>query len=290
MTMTCCRFAGRALRCGARPAVLAALVLTGCATPPQRLDAEAASLGFTRSVVAGTGFRHVVFANGRPATGGSLHVYLEGDGAPYVDRWTVAADPTPREPLMLRLMALDPGSAVYLGRPCYAGLAADPPCTPFDWTLGRFSDGVVGSLARVVERLKAESGATSLALFGHSGGGTLAVLLGARLPDVRRIVTLAGNLDIDAWTDLHDYTRLTGSLNPVHGGSLPSDIEQQHFAGARDRVVPPGLIEAAATRLGSPGVIVVSDVTHTSGWGRRWPAILVGHRNRDESARSQRNS
>jgi NADH-quinone oxidoreductase subunit D len=38
--------------------------------------------------------------------------------------------------------------------------------------------------------------------------------------------------DIDAWADLHDYTRLTGSLNPVHGGPLPSDIEQQHFAGA----------------------------------------------------------
>jgi pimeloyl-ACP methyl ester carboxylesterase len=257
--------------------LLASLLLAGCATPAERMDVEARSSGYARNVVQGSGFRHVVYANGRHAAGGVLHVYIDGDGSPYLDRWTVAADPTPRNPLMLRLMALDSAPAVYVGRPCYAGLATDPPCSPLDWTLGRFSERVVDSLATVIEQQRAATGASGLALFGHSGGGTLAVLIAARLPDVRRVITLAGNLDPDAWADLHEYTRLTASLNPVRLGPLPITIEQLHFAGARDRVMPPALIETAAGQLGARGVAVLPDVAHATGWEAKWPAILAGH-------------
>jgi pimeloyl-ACP methyl ester carboxylesterase len=268
----------RTPRCAAALASLAMLASTGCATPAQRVDREASSLGYTRSLLQGRSFRHVVYANGRDATGRTLHVYLDGDGSPYVDRWTVSPDPTPRHPLMLQLMALDPDAAVYVGRPCYLGLASEPPCTAIDWTLGRFAPGVVDSLEGVIRRLRETSGATHVDLFGHSGGGTLAVLLAARLPDVRRIVTLAGNLDPDAWADLHHYTRLSASLNPARAGPLPGTIEQQHFAGGRDRVMPPGLVEPAAARLGARAVVVLPDVSHTSGWEKEWPAILAGHR------------
>jgi hypothetical protein len=268
----------RTPRCAAAIASLAILASAGCATPAQRVDREASSLGYTRSLLQGRSFRHVVYANGRDATGRTLHVYLDGDGSPYVDRWTVSPDPTPRHPLMLQLMALDPDAAVYVGRPCYLGLASEPPCTAIDWTLGRFGPGVVDSLEGVIRRLRETSGATHVDLFGHSGGGTLAVLLAARLPDVRRIVTLAGNLDPDAWADLHHYTRLSASLNPARAGPLPGTIEQQHFAGGRDRVMPPGLVEPAAARLGAQGVVVLPDVAHTTGWEKEWPAILAGHR------------
>jgi hypothetical protein len=165
--------------------LLAPILLAGCATPADRMDAEARSSGFARAVIEGIGFRHVVYTNGRNAAGGALHVYIDGDGSPYVDRWTVASDPTSRNPLMLRLMALDAAPAVYVGRPCYVGQATDPPCSPLDWTLARFSERVVESLARVIEQQRAATGAAGLELFGHSGGGTLAVLIAARVPDVR---------------------------------------------------------------------------------------------------------
>jgi hypothetical protein len=170
-------------------------------------------------------------------------------------------------------------AAVYVGRPCYFGLADDPPCTPLDWTLGRFSSRIVDSLAVVIQQQRAAAGASALELFGHSGGGTLAVLLGHRLPDVRRVVTLAGNLDPDAWADLHDYTRLGRSLNPVQLGPLSAAIEQQHFAGARDRVMPPRLVETAALQLGAPGIVELPEISHTTGWEKKWPAIAAGHRN-----------
>jgi pimeloyl-ACP methyl ester carboxylesterase len=252
------------------------LTLGACAMPAQRMDAAASSAGFGRRIVEGSGFRHVVYENGRVAAGRRLHVYIEGDGSPYLDRRTVSLDPTPRRPLMLDLMSLDEAPAAYVGRPCYGGLASDPPCTPLDWTLGRFSPRVVESMAGAIAALVEQSSASGVDLFGHSGGGTIAVLLAMRLPNVRRVVTLAGNLDTDAWADLHGYARLSGSLNPVHAGPLPAQVGQEHYAGGRDRIVPPALVEGAATRLGSGVVFVVPDLSHQTGWEAHWPVIVTG--------------
>lgn len=254
-----------------------AILLAACAAPATRMDAAAAQRGYARAVVRGTDFRHVTYASGLPAAGGTLNVYIEGDGTPYLDRWTVSADPTPTRPLMLGLMALDAGPALWVGRPCYVGLATDPPCTPFDWTLDRFSGRVVDSMAAVIERARRAAGASRLHLFGHSGGATLAVLLARRLPEARCVITLAGNLDTDAWADHHAYTRLRGSLNPAGQGPLPSSVEQAHFAGARDRVLPPELVEPAARRLGADRIVVLAGVSHVRGWEKQWPAILAGH-------------
>jgi hypothetical protein len=69
---------------------------------------------------------------------GVLHVYVEGDGAPYWQRDLTAPDPTPRNPLMLRLMALEPDQGIYLGRPCYLGLCRDVGCHPAFLTLRRY--------------------------------------------------------------------------------------------------------------------------------------------------------
>ena len=256
--------------------VAATIVSAGCASAPERVDALSHQLGNTRSVVRGGEFTHVVFENAASHASGVLHVYIEGDGTPYLDRWTVAPDPTPRKPLMLRLMAMDPGPAVYVGRPCYFGLATLPPCTPRDWTLDRFSERIVASLVQAIAELRSARSPGAIELFGHSGGATLAMLLAAQVPGVRRVVTLAGNLDPDAWTAYHGYNLLDGSLNPVRAGPLPAAIVQQHFAGERDRIVPAWMTEVAAARIGGHGTTRLPGVTHTRGWEQAWPAILAG--------------
>lgn len=256
---------------------IASTFLAACATPAQRADGFAAAHAFSRSIEQGAEYAHVVYRNGVTEPGRALHVYLEGDGSPYLDRWTVAADPTPRRPLMLELMALDPAPAVYVGRPCYLGLAASPPCRPFDWTLGRFAPRIVESLATVVAQLRDESGSRTVELFGHSGGGALAVLLARRIGAVTRVVTLAGNLDPDAWARLHGYSPLLGSARPLEGGPLAGDIVQLHLAGSRDRVLPPALVERAAGALGAAEFRTLADVSHVDGWARYWPGVLQGH-------------
>lgn len=246
----------------------------GCATPQDRIDAFAAGHGWTKEIRAGTGFRHVVIFNGVHWDGERVHVYIEGDGSPYLDRWTISPDPTPRRPVMLELMALDPAPSVYVGRPCYLGLARDSPCTPADWTVDRYSEEVTASTARIIDQLRVERGAIALEVYGHSGGGTLAVLIAHRLRDVVRVVTLAGNLDIDAWASYHGYTPLSGSLNPVREGKLAASIQQLHLAGSADRSVPEWLIRQSVPRLGSGTVSVLQGVTHTTGWRQYWQAML----------------
>ena len=270
-------------RTGACPAVFvtavaAAMVATACTGSLRRADAIAHESGFARQVQRGADYEHVLFTNARMSGPGTLHVYIEGDGTPYVARYDVAADPTPRHPLMLQLMTLDPAPSVYVGRPCYFGLATDPPCTPRDWTLDRFSPRIVDSMARVIEQLREGRGTDAIELYGHSGGGALAVLLAARLGGVQRIVTIAGNLDVDAWTTYHGYTPLEGSLNPVNAGPLPTSVLQQHLVGDRDKVVPPEIVAAAARRLGAAGIVVLHGVSHARGWERVWPSILAGEK------------
>jgi hypothetical protein len=230
--------------------------------------------GLRQVVDSGQPFRHTVIRNQQPLIGTSLHVYLEGDGSPYENPSTVAADPTPRLPLMLHLMSLDMQRSVYVGRPCYQEQRRDDNCGPQYWTSRRFSPEVVASLAVVIRSEMAFAGASSVQLFGHSGGGALVVLLTRELP-VERVVTLAGNLDTAAWARLHGYTPLAGSLNPVEV-TLPPQLASrtEHLVGENDEVVPPDMVRNAAGRIGGQ-VRVVPGYSHQCCWETLWPRILA---------------
>jgi len=251
--------------------ILLVLVAVGCAAPSVDFDDQAKSLAYERRVVEGTQFKHVIYGKAG-APGERLHVYIGSDGTPWL-AGRPAADPTPRNPLMLRLLAMDPTPAVYLGRPCYHGLADEEPCAPPLWTTGRYSQDVVESLARVVRRLLRDGPYSQVAWFGYSGGGTLAVLLAAEFPETDAVVTIAANLDTVAWAAYAWGGDLAGSLNPATAAPLPPHIRQRHYAGSADRVVPPHLMAPAASRLGAD-LIIVEDHDHTCCWERSWPDIL----------------
>jgi hypothetical protein len=253
-----------------------ALWLAACADPVRRADAYAKNQGFQAEVVTGTRFRHRVYrAHAESSSGdGVLHVYIEGDGSPFIERSAIAIDPTPRNALMLRLMALDPAPSVYLGRPCYFDLRTDASCNPSYWTLRRFSPEVVDSMTAALLSEAARAKATRLELFGHSGGGTLAVMLAQRVLAVTQIVTIGANLDVNAWTELHGYSSLTGSLSPsdVHWVHTPPPM--LHLVGSEDTNTPPALVKNAAPRAGGGVVRVIPGYTHNCCWEQIWPRIL----------------
>lgn len=250
-----------------------ALHLSGCANPAQRMDERAAELGYRRLVVQGDGYDHVAYIKQNDESAKSvLHVYLEGDGTPWVHKHVAAADPTPRMPLMLELMALDPSPSVYLGRPCYNGLSKTKACTPDLWTDRRYSETVVASMSAALEKLAA--GYRSLVLLGYSGGGSLAMLMAERLPKTETVVTVAANLDTVRWTKLHGQKPLTGSLNPASRPQLPSRIRQMHFAGEDDENVPPMLVHDAIEQEQGAIFKVFPEQDHHCCWRKVWPEIL----------------
>lgn len=255
---------------------LAVLGLAACASPARHADDLARRSGFTRELVAGDGFLHRIYRNAAASgagVSGTLHVYIEGDGRPYRRPDLIAADPTPRDPMMLRLMALDPGPSIYLGRPCYFEPERDPACQSIFWTLRRYGPEVLASMEAALRAELKRAGASRLVLFGHSGGGTLAVLLAQRVDAVGRVVTIGANLDLAAWCRLHRYSPLAGSLNPADFKPR-AGLEILHWVGAEDRNTPPALISAAARARGGEPVRVLAHEDHNCCWEPLWPGIL----------------
>jgi hypothetical protein len=212
---------------------------------------------------------------------GTLTVYIEGDGAAWVDAGTPSFDPTPRDPVALRLAIGDPrGQAVYLARPCqYVEGPSRRHCEAHYWTAGRFAPEVVAASGLAIDRLKARYGAARIELVGYSGGGAVAALLAARRPDVTRLITVAGNLDTQSWTTDLGLSPLRGSLNPADEWRALSAIPQRHYLGARDRIMPQGIARSYASRFpagGKPEIVVVPDFDHRCCWEQAWPALLDG--------------
>ena len=124
----------------------------------------------------------------------------------------------------------------------------------------------------MIRRIVDAEGVQELVWFGYSGGGTLAVLLASRVPQSVAVITVAANLDIDAWTDLHGDRPLVGSLNPARQPSLPDRVVQIHYAGGRDRVVPVEIVRRGVTGAGR--LVVEPEFDHVCCWAASWPRIL----------------
>ncbi|MCU7920661.1 MAG: hypothetical protein KZQ88_03235 [Candidatus Thiodiazotropha sp. (ex Dulcina madagascariensis)] len=255
--------------------IAASILLSACTDPSLRFDRTAHEYGFHRVELVGKGYAHAVFSNGRQEALPRLHVYLGGDGTPWIGRYRVARDPTPRNPLILALMAQDDSPSIYLGRPCYHGESDSEPCSPAIWTSARYSAEVIESMERVLRGIVEDDDYSELVFIGFSGGGSLAMFLARRFPETRAIVTLAGNLDIHAWASHHDYDPLDGSLNPKSMAPLPNRIRQYHLAGAKDGNIPPGIIQGALGNQSNSQFIIFEDFTHTCCWKKVWRDVLA---------------
>jgi pimeloyl-ACP methyl ester carboxylesterase len=248
--------------------ILAISFLIACGGSPHKKIAV--HHGFTGVEVQGEGFRHQIYK--KEGLGELIHVYIEGDGRPWLNPQRVSLDPTSRHPTMLKLMAMDLAPAVYLGRPCYMN-AVDERCNYLWWTSNRYAAEVVESLNAVIDQVSGE--ASGVALFGFSGGGALAMLLASRRSDVDVVVTLAGNLDIEAWTQQHGYSALSGSLNPSDQAPLDPRIRQYHLVGSEDRNVTAAMIAPVVSNQVDASLIIVEGYDHRCCWNKLWPEILA---------------
>jgi hypothetical protein len=265
-------------------AAAAAASLASCATPSQSFNARAHLEGLSESIVRGDPFDHVVYWNrqalemraGDPAEAGKvLHVYFDGDGQPW-KAGHPTADPTPRNPLILRLIGIDDQPAVFLGRPCFDGMADMPPCNYTYWNDARYSEPVVHSMTVALGEVTAQAKAQRVVLFGASGGGALAVLIADRINYVDGIITVAANLDTAAWLHYHAYPGMRQSLNPAVDGRRHEaehrDVFERHYIGGRDVDVPPSTVKKG---LRDPREqIVIPDYDHNCCWADIWPQVL----------------
>ena len=146
-------------------------------------------------------------------------------------------------------------------------------CTSLDWTSGRFGQKIVDVYTEVMDALKDRYPTATLQLYGYSGGGFLALLLGEKRSDVTKITTFAGNLDHAAWTVYHGYSPLTGSLN-IEDFEALSKIEQIHYTGVMDTEVPFCLSKTYQNHFKGETLnlkfVPIEEYGHVSDWPSVW--------------------
>ena len=248
--------------------------LWGCQGIPESFASTTSHLGIQRTSIQSQGFTLETARNQSAWTSDRvLHVYLEGDGRPWVHRNVKAEDPTPTDPLMLRLMAIDSSPGLYLGRPCYFGHAEDAGCNKSLWTEARYSQSVVDAMIQglndAVEALKVKQ----LILIGHSGGASLALLMANRMQKVSKIISLAGNLDPEGWAKWHGFSPLIGSLNPSKEPKT-QDYDELHLLAEEDEMIPLEWAKGIALAREKSQVIVWASMTHACCWEKVLPIIL----------------
>jgi len=270
--MSCHRYVGFLLGC---------FVLSGCNQAQTRFDSAnsiAADHGMAKTVLQTSLFKIVSYQAVTKASDVTTF-YIEGDGLAWLSRTHISPNPTPKNPIALKLASSDPSTnVVYLARPCqYIDLKIERACHSDYWTKKRLAPEVIASLDEAISKIKHRARLNKIRLVGYSGGGAIAAILAAKRDDVVDFRTVAGNLDIDLFARYHQITPLSGSMNPVDFANVLSSIPQIHFIAEKDDIITRPITESYInhlkkydTDLRCVKVQKIENTSHTKGWKIAW--------------------
>lgn len=216
-----------------------------------------------------------VYQKDAPAT-----LYIEGDGVPYITSEKESGNPTPVDPVGLRLAARDGGkNVIWLGRPCQynKGWQHDKESCPSTyWTNKRFAPEVIESYMIALDNIKQVTKVSGFNIVGYDGGAAIAAILAAKRDDVLSLRTVAGNLDHRVVSQVNNTTLLDGSLNPVDFAPAAAKVPQRHFIGKLDRIMPPAVYNSYAQNAADGSCInvtLVDNADHERGWVEQWTVL-----------------
>ena len=182
--------------------------------------------------------------------GKPLRIYLEGDGTP-----------NPADKIALYYAEQDPSNnVIYVGRPCQ--WTNDKICKskPEIYKEQRFHPEIIREIEEVILYLKNKHKAPTVELIGYDGGAAVALNLATQMNDVKRVITIAGILDIDAYTRQNDLPEMSDAQNPADKLTILAEIPQIHYVGGRDEITPRRGAERFVAKMKNPRSAVVKSV------------------------------
>ena len=199
-------------------------------------------------------------------------IYIEGDGYAFNHRGKASHNPTPRGTTLRDIAFKDPSpNVIYLARPCQF-VKNDPICSTRHWTTARFAPEVIRATSESVEKITKNQ---PIILIGFSGGAQVAGLVATTNPHlhIKKLITIAGNLDHQAWTNYHHLPPLNESLSLADYQESYLHFPQTHYVGEKDNVMPPQLIHDFVGTAHKQDVILVPQAEHNSGFMAIAPQI-----------------
>ncbi|MDX1917364.1 MAG: dienelactone hydrolase family protein [Rickettsiaceae bacterium] len=225
--------------------------------------------GFTKKEVSGGLFNLTTFQKITEIKKPYIF-YIEGDGYAFdPNTQRITSNPTPRNMMMLRLAIRDKRPNVtYIARPCqFTPIHTQGNCHEIYWSDKRMSEEVVESINEVINKISSHK--HPIDLVGFSGGGGIAVLVAERNKNVKSIVTIGGNLDHVSFNKYHNVRPMIGSLNPIDYATKINTMPQMHFAGGKDKVVPPFIAQdfvSASKNNKCVKSLINNNASHVNGW------------------------
>lgn len=206
-----------------------------------------------------------------------LVVYIGGDGHAW-ERYGPSDNPTPMNPLALRLAGIDQSpNVLFLARPCQY---VNDTCSVKYWTSHRMAKEVIESYQQIITDLANHHRFSSVQLVGFSGGGGVAGLLAYQLQlsnqlHIESFRSVAGNLDHRYWTKELALIPMNGSLNASDIASEINNIPQLHFIGRSDRVISANISRSYQEQSGDTACVTISEqpASHVRGWVALWPQL-----------------
>jgi len=245
---------------------------------PASTEEVARDLHWQKLLLPTSPFQLRAYLNSNTTDDGVLTIYIEGDGSSWIHGEYPSSDPTPQNPMALKLALAQPSGAVaYLARPCqFIGLSNLELCNAEAWTSARYSQGAVDSTEQAIDLLKAQVDAKRIILVGYSGGAAIALLVAAQRNDVIQIILVAGNVNPHQWAHDLGMQSLTGSLDPRE--VIPSlvTIPQVYLVGGKDQILPldltAGFIDLFP-RNNHIKLIEFEKNGHVCCWVDQWPLL-----------------
>jgi len=209
----------------------------------------------------------------------NLNIYLEGDGFAWKNKYTISDNPTPTDPIALKMAVLDKSPNVaYIARPCqYVDLKIDVNCQPKFWSQSRFEKTVIDSISEAIDEIiKQYNQIEHINLYGYSGGAAVAILVAKSRDDIKSIITIVGNVNHTELTNLHRVTPLYDSLNPADFIKDIENIPSYHIAGEKDKIIPSYIIKDFVIKINQSNKKCaqfkeVKGATHEF---EKWPEVL----------------
>ena len=197
-------------------------------------------------------------------------VYIEGDGMAWISRDQLSSNPTPVQPIALKLASIDTNANVlYVARPCqYLWPQKMNRCSSKYWSNKRGSEEVISSINQAISIVKQKQNISSIRLIGYSGGGGIAALIADRRADVSEFVSVSGNLNYKLFTQTHNLSPMNGSIDPITVANQIDSIPQIHYVGADDKIIPRQIALSFSDK-----VKVINNVSHDN-WPDKWAQIL----------------
>ena len=211
----------------------------------------------------------------------NLRIYFEGDGKVFIGRNIISPDPTPTSYFLTDLILQDQSpNIVYIARPCQ--YVEDDKCHQFDseeyWTSKRFSQQALNSTNAIVDKFSK----FKLELVGYSGGAVFAQYVAAlnqkQHHNIINIRTIAGNLDINKYSEIHKAKKIESPINNQEILELLQNIPQVHFVGNEDEIIPQIVANSYLEKLPKKSCIKILEIekaNHEKGWKERWQELLA---------------